>query len=170
MRLVLQYMQREQNEETLRQRMELEEQRRKAEDQGRKEWATGERPSNDREWQLEYTFRQLDNERLSNQAALELKYQLMYSSMTQAARGTWVRSLVLVAIVVAIIAMPIVGIIAGIPAQTFSQFIAPITGIGGTVLGYWFGQHDSADNLGTLSAPKQDTTNPGVTFPEDRRK
>jgi hypothetical protein len=120
-----------------------------------KEWATGRRPSNDREWELEYTFRQLENQRESGNQERELRYRVTLDAAKQAAQGAAVRSWVLLAIVAAIILMPVVGMLVGIQAQTFSQFIAPVTGIGGTVLGYWFGQRTSGAGLDVLPPPDQ---------------
>jgi hypothetical protein len=132
-------------------------------------WATGKRPENDREWQLEYSFRELENQRKSEAQERELRYNVTLNSTRQSAQGEAVRSWVLLAIVVAIILMPIIGMIIGIQAQTFSQFIAPVTGIGGTVLGYWFGQRTSGDGLGSASPTGQITTSSAHSFPELKR-
>jgi hypothetical protein len=52
------------------------------------------------------------------------------------------RSIVLLLVVLAIVLMPIIGIIGHLNPQSFGTFIAPVTGIAGTVVGYWFGTVD----------------------------
>jgi lipopolysaccharide export LptBFGC system permease protein LptF len=104
------------------------------------EWATGRRPEDDREWQLEYSFRELENKRRNEEASRQQEYEGTFEAAKQSMRSTNVRSWVLLAIVASIILMPAIAMAAGIAAQSFSQYIAPITGIAGTVLGYWFSQ------------------------------
>jgi lipopolysaccharide export LptBFGC system permease protein LptF len=103
-------------------------------------WATGRRPQSDREWQLEYSFRQLDNTYRAQGRQQDLDSQQTLEAITQSLRSTNVRSWVLLAIVASIIVMPAVAMATGVAAQSFSQYVAPITGIAGTVLGYWFSQ------------------------------
>jgi hypothetical protein len=50
------------------------------------------------------------------------------------------RNIVLLLVVLAVVLMPIVAIIAGLSPQDLGSFIAPVTGIAGTVVGYWFGE------------------------------
>ena len=49
------------------------------------------------------------------------------------------RSIVLLLVVLAVVLMPIVAITTGLDPQSFGAYIAPVTGIAGTVVGYWFG-------------------------------
>jgi hypothetical protein len=42
--------------------------------------------------------------------------------------------------VLAVVQMPIVAIIAGLSPQDFGSYIAPVTAIAATVVGYWFGE------------------------------
>jgi hypothetical protein len=54
-----------------------------------------------------------------------------------------VRGIVLYLVVLALVVMPLVAMgWFNINAQEFAQYVAPITGIAGTVLGYWFGRKD----------------------------
>jgi hypothetical protein len=108
------------------------------------EWATGRRPEDDREWQLEYTFRELENTRRNDEDQRRLEAEGIIDANTQALRSNNVRSWVLLAIVASIIVMPAVAMASGVAAQSFSQYIAPITGIAGTVLGYWFSQQSAS--------------------------
>ena len=58
---------------------------------------------------------------------------------------TWadkIRSIVLVCVVLAVVATPIFAMWRHVTPRAFVQFVAPITAIAGTVLGYWFGQQD----------------------------
>ena len=50
------------------------------------------------------------------------------------------RGVVLVLIVAAIVTMPIIAILSGLEATEFGTYMAPVTGIAGTIVGYWFGQ------------------------------
>lgn len=51
------------------------------------------------------------------------------------------RGIVLYLVVAALVLMPVYAMsTAGVSPQEFAQYIAPITGIAGTVLGYWFGR------------------------------
>jgi hypothetical protein len=50
------------------------------------------------------------------------------------------RSVVLVAVVFAVVITPIFAMIRKTDAAEFSQYVTPITAIAGTVLGYWFVQ------------------------------
>ena len=58
----------------------------------------------------------------------------------EAKRAYNTRSIVLLLVVLAVVLMPIVAIIAGLSPQDFGSYIAPITAIAGTVVGYWFGE------------------------------
>jgi hypothetical protein len=58
----------------------------------------------------------------------------------EAKRAYNTRSTVLLLVVLAVVLMPIVAIIAGLSPQDFGSYIAPVTAIAGTVVGYWFGE------------------------------
>jgi hypothetical protein len=124
------------------------------------EWATGRRPETEREWQLEYSFRELENVRKNEQAQRQVQYEASVEAARESLRSTSVRSWVLLAIVASIIVMPAVAMATGVAAQSFSEYIAPVTGIAGTVLGYWFSQQDAGrtsrkatDEVGMNTAP-----------------
>jgi len=55
-------------------------------------------------------------------------------------RETWFRGIALMLVVVAVVVYPMYALIVHINPATLSQVIAPITGIAGAVVGYWFGQ------------------------------
>lgn len=58
----------------------------------------------------------------------------------KAARGAYnTRSLVLLLVVLAVVIMPLIAMASGLNPQSFGAYIAPVTGIAGTVVGYWFG-------------------------------
>ena len=50
------------------------------------------------------------------------------------------RAGILILVVLAVVLTPVYGMFAGIKPEEFVQYITPITGITGTVLGYWFSQ------------------------------
>lgn len=51
----------------------------------------------------------------------------------------WVRTAVLVIVVGAVAVISMVGLLRGLEAQQFTLYLAPLTGMAGTVIGYWFG-------------------------------
>lgn len=53
---------------------------------------------------------------------------------------TWIRGFALILIVIAIVTYPMYALIVGISGASLSEAIAPITGIAGAIVGYWFGQ------------------------------
>ena len=53
---------------------------------------------------------------------------------------TWIRGITLLMVVFAIVAYPFYALFAGTTPADLAQYIAPITGIAGAVVGYWFGQ------------------------------
>lgn len=59
-----------------------------------------------------------------------------------AQRAYLARSFVLLLVVLAVVSMPIIAILAHLSPQDFGSYIAPVTGIAGTVVGYWFGAGD----------------------------
>jgi hypothetical protein len=48
------------------------------------------------------------------------------------------RSIALILVLVVLVAMPIIAIASNIDPERFGSYIAPVTGIAGTVVGYWF--------------------------------
>jgi hypothetical protein len=53
---------------------------------------------------------------------------------------TWFRGIALLLVVIAVVVYPLYALIFAISGSTLSQLIAPVTGIAGAVVGYWFGQ------------------------------
>jgi hypothetical protein len=56
--------------------------------------------------------------------------------------ATNARSYVLFAVVAALVLMPIIAMLLKLDPTTFGTYLAPITGIAGTIVGYWFGTAD----------------------------
>lgn len=59
------------------------------------------------------------------------------------------RSNVLYLVVLAVVLMPVLAMIMRLNPQTFGTYIAPVTGIAGTVVGYWFGTVDRRPDRGS---------------------
>lgn len=70
-----------------------------------------------------------------------------------------IRAVVLILVVLAIVIMPLIALLQGTLLNAFTQLIAPVTGIGGVIIGYWFGQSkdDSAAIVATRRAGKSDS-------------
>ncbi len=101
----------------------------------------------------------LEREQALNQVRLkEMELQLQAAkqerddAITQAQLGArtrlqsvteMLRGIVLLLVVVTLVAVPVVIMLrAPITPETFAQYMAPVTGIAGTVIGYWFGKQD----------------------------
>jgi len=62
------------------------------------------------------------------------------SAVDRADRNAWnARSITLYLVVLAVVAMPAIAMAINLDPQAFGSYIAPVTGIAGTVVGYWFG-------------------------------
>ncbi|MFR9673160.1 hypothetical protein [Streptomyces sp. TR02-1] len=55
-------------------------------------------------------------------------------------RAEGIRGWALVAVVITIVISPWGAIFAGVPPEEFGLYMIPVTGIAGTIIGYWFGQ------------------------------
>jgi hypothetical protein len=54
--------------------------------------------------------------------------------------GIWARMIPLFFIIVAIIAYPFYGMVTHMAPQSLAQYMAPVIGLGGAIIGYWFGR------------------------------
>jgi hypothetical protein len=62
------------------------------------------------------------------------------AAVDQADRSNFnARSITLYLVVLAVVAMPAIAMIIKLSPEAFGSYIAPVTGIAGTVVGYWFG-------------------------------
>jgi hypothetical protein len=79
----------------------------------------------------------------------------------EALRSVSVRSYVLLGVVAAVVAMPLIAMFFKLDPQAFGAYIAPVTGITGTIVGYWFGTvGQGTTGQGTTG---QGTTGQGTT-------
>ena len=53
---------------------------------------------------------------------------------------TWIRGVALLLVVLAVVVYPLYAMVFGISGANLSEVIAPVTGIAGAIVGYWFGQ------------------------------
>src|SRR5215469_2150483 len=63
---------------------------------------------------------------------------------------TWFRGLSLMLVVIALVLYPLYALIFKIGGSTLSEVVAPVTGIAGAIVGYWFGQ--ASRRIQSLSA------------------
>jgi multidrug efflux pump subunit AcrA (membrane-fusion protein) len=68
----------------------------------------------------------------------------------EARRAITVRGYVLLGVVAAVVAMPLIAMLLRLDPQAFGAYIAPVTGITGTIVGYWFG------SVGQVTTQPQD--------------
>ncbi len=68
-----------------------------------------------------------------------------------------IRSFVLVLVVLAVVATPIYAMARDVLPTAFLQYVAPITAISGTVLGYWFGLQDRGPRRRTSQEVSEST-------------
>lgn len=77
------------------------------------------------------------------EADLEHQQELARLEARKESTGELIRSVVLLLVILAVVLTPLLAMgWLKVPPQSFSQYVAPITGITGTVLGYWFGRQD----------------------------
>lgn len=84
-----------------------------------------------------------ESEMAKLKADIEHQQELRRLEIRKESTGEIARSVVLLLVVLAVVLTPLLAM--GwfkVSAQSFSQYVAPITGITGTVLGYWFGRQD----------------------------
>lgn len=69
--------------------------------------------------------------------------------------------MVLILVVLGLVLYPLYALIFGIPGTTLADVIAPVTGISGAVVGYWFGQASRRiQSLPPTAAPSPPVTPP----------
>jgi hypothetical protein len=54
----------------------------------------------------------------------------------------WARMIPLFLVAAAIVAYPLYGMVTHMPPESLVQYMAPITGLAGAIIGYWFGQRE----------------------------
>jgi hypothetical protein len=111
------------------------------------QWRLGRPPENPKDWDHEFRLRDIEQRWESERD--DRKRQADYELMTRrdTAKGENMRSWVLLLVIAGIVLTPIYAMIAGVEAEAFGKYIAPITGIAGTVIGYWFGQRGGQANV-----------------------
>lgn len=55
-------------------------------------------------------------------------------------RSSWARMIPLFLVAVAIVSYPLYGMVTHMPPQTLVQYLAPVSGLAGAIIGYWIGQ------------------------------
>jgi hypothetical protein len=85
----------------------------------------------------------------------------------QARRSITVRGYVLYIIIAAVVAMPLLAMWLGLDPQAFGAFIAPVTGIAGTIVGYWFGSAGQSPSQGVTQPPGGEQPRRTGTIAED---
>jgi hypothetical protein len=53
---------------------------------------------------------------------------------------TWFRGISLMLVVIALVLYPLYALIFNVAGSTLAEVVAPVTGIAGAIVGYWFGQ------------------------------
>jgi hypothetical protein len=86
--------------------------------------------------------------------------ELKFAAARQISMGEGIRSWVLLAVVAAVVATPIYAMTVNIDPQSFGQYISPITGIAGTIIGYWFGQRSGQTTVMSPSSALQSEPRP----------
>jgi lipopolysaccharide export LptBFGC system permease protein LptF len=119
-------------------------------EEGRDKWKA-EQEDKKAKAQAEQAKREEETERRRQQAEDKFKaaldehinraYQLGSANAVsrEALRAVSVRSYVLLGVVAAVVAMPLIAMFFKLDPQAFGAYIAPVTGITGTIVGYWFG-------------------------------
>ncbi|WP_148666275.1 hypothetical protein [Streptomyces malaysiensis] len=100
----------------------------------------GKRPETSEEIDAEVRLREIERRWEVELADRKHRADLAFEQSGLIRRAEGVRGWALVAVVFAIVASPWVAMIAGVAAKDFSLYVAPVTGIAGAIIGYWFGQ------------------------------
>ncbi|MEV6531614.1 hypothetical protein AB0M86_18815 [Streptomyces sp. NPDC051639] len=103
-------------------------------------FALGRRPETPEEIDAEVRLRETERRWEVELADRKHRADLSFEQSGLVRRAENVRGWALVAVVFAIIASPWVAMITGVAAKDFSLYVAPVTGIAGAIIGYWFGQ------------------------------
>ena len=79
-------------------------------------------------------------------------HQGVDQAVDRAELNAWnARSVALYLLVLAVVMMPPIAMIIGLEPEAFGSYIAPVTAIAGTVVGYWFGSGGTAGRSGSES-------------------
>lgn len=92
----------------------------------------------DRRWEVELE----DRKHRADLESRDRKHRddLAANQATLLRRAESIRGWALVAVVVTIVISPWTAIFAGVAPEDFGLYMIPVTGIAGTIIGYWFGQ------------------------------
>jgi hypothetical protein len=126
-------------------------------------FAMGRPPTTAREMDWELGLRQVLNQEALQRQEQARRTELEFKLARSNNRAESIRSMVLLLVVLAVILYPLYAMIADETPAAFSQFIAPITAIAGTIIGYWFG---SRTERATSSLPGDQPSS--VITPERR--
>lgn len=108
---------------------------------------------NERKWKA--TEKESDNKWDAERAERTQRLSVEAERSRVEAGAETVRGWVVIGIVVALITSPIMAMILSVSPQDYGQLIAPVTGIAGTVIGYWFGNRNQSPTQVFLpSAPR----------------
>ena len=113
----------------------------------------GRPPETQQDWDLEVLLRRIDRDAEVENADRGLRAELEARASETNARAESIRGYVVMGIVAALTVSPVVAMALDVAADEFGQLIAPVTGVAGTVIGYWFGnRQQSAPAQPTVSA------------------
>jgi hypothetical protein len=110
-------------------------------------WLYGRPPANQEEANEELQLRDLEKRWQVELDDRKNRAELEFTAARQTSKGESIRSYVLLAVVLAVVATPVYAMTVNIDPQSFGQYIAPITGIAGTIIGYWFGQRSGQTTI-----------------------
>jgi hypothetical protein len=124
------------------------------------QWRIGQAPTSDAEWDREFRLREMERRWEAEQEDRKSRAEDAARAAEVTASGDNVRSYVLLFVIAGIVGTPVYAMVAEVDPQSFGQYIAPVTGIAGTVIGYWFGQRGGT---GALAAPEKPPLPPEPT-------
>ncbi|WP_018331128.1 hypothetical protein [Actinomycetospora chiangmaiensis] len=91
----------------------------------------------------------------NEQQRLLIEKELQTGEQRQESYSDIIRSVVLLLVVVTVLVTPLVVMLAGrTTPQDFSQYMAPVTGIAGTVIGYWFSRQGTTSGRTAKRNPR----------------
>jgi hypothetical protein len=118
-------------------------------------WLYGRPPQDPGEANEELRLRDLEKRWQVELDGRKHRSDLEFTAARQTSKGESIRSYVLLAVVAAVVATPIYAMTVNIDPQSFGQYISPITGIAGTIIGYWFGQRSGQTTVVSPPSAKE---------------
>lgn len=132
-------------------------------------FSIGHAPETQAEQELEMRLRALDRKWEVEKAERFHQAELDAVTSRTNSQAERIRGYVVMGVVAALIVSPIAAMALNVAAADFGQFVAPVTGVAGTVIGYWFGNRtQQPPTFALMPQTAGDVARPSKPGPGDR--